>query len=73
LACDDAGYEKGKCPDEAVRLLQCKGDTPPKETALSKSFKRLLVNAKEGKPVNTRIPSDVDKSGNADMPSSGNE
>jgi hypothetical protein len=73
LACEDAGYEKGKCPDEAVRLVQCKGDTPPKETALSRSFKRLLVNAKEGKPVNSHIPADVDESDNAGTPAPGNE
>jgi hypothetical protein len=28
-ACDDAGFEKGGCPDKAVLGITCKGDKPP--------------------------------------------
>ncbi|MBN2525042.1 MAG: hypothetical protein JXR76_01530 [Deltaproteobacteria bacterium] len=47
-ACEDAGYETGKCPDSAIKLVQCKGDKPAKETELTKSFRRLLKNAGKG-------------------------
>jgi hypothetical protein len=42
-ACDDAGFEKGKCPDKAVLAIKCKGDQPKATSgdparALQKAF-----------------------------------
>ncbi|MCP4676669.1 MAG: hypothetical protein GY854_14390 [Deltaproteobacteria bacterium] len=31
-ACDDAGFAKGKCPQEAVKAMTCKGDKPGKKS-----------------------------------------
>ncbi|MBN2716141.1 MAG: hypothetical protein JXX14_09830 [Deltaproteobacteria bacterium] len=43
-ACVDAGWPKDECPEAAVKMVQCKGDAPPKDSRLAQSFRRLMVN-----------------------------
>ena len=44
-ACKDAGYSPDKCPEAAVKLVQCKGDAAPTDSKLAESFRRMMVKA----------------------------
>ena len=49
-ACKDAGYSADKCPDSAVKMVQCKGDAAQPNSKLAESFRRMMVRAVSQKP-----------------------